>query len=103
MIPGWGRSPEEGNGNPLHTLAWKITWMEKPGKLQSMGHKELDTTERLHFHFLLTIASQVPLDMGFSMQEYWSRLSCPPEYKKGYKSPITEVFRVWALDWLVCV
>ena len=33
-IPGSGRSPEEGNGNPL-TLAWKIPWMEEPGRLQS--------------------------------------------------------------------
>ena len=30
------------------TLAWKIPWMEEPGRLQSMGHKESDTTERLH-------------------------------------------------------
>jgi len=33
------------------TLAWKIPWMEEPGRLQSMGLLELDTTERLHFHF----------------------------------------------------
>ena len=33
------------------TLAWKIPWMEEPGGLQSMGLLELDTTERLHFHF----------------------------------------------------
>ena len=35
-IPGSGRSPGEGNGNPLHTLTWKIPWMEEPGGLQSM-------------------------------------------------------------------
>ena len=33
------------------TLAWKIPWTEGPGGLQSMGSLELDTTERLHFHF----------------------------------------------------
>ena len=32
------------------TLAWRIPWTEKPGRLQSMGRKESDTTERLHFH-----------------------------------------------------
>ena len=32
------------------TLAWKIPWMEEPGRLQSMGSLESDTTERLHFH-----------------------------------------------------
>ena len=28
-------------------LAWKIPWIEEPGGLQSMGCKELDTTEKL--------------------------------------------------------
>ena len=32
-------------------LAWGIPWMEEFGGLQSMGRKESDTTERLHFHF----------------------------------------------------
>ena len=36
------------------TLAWKIPWTEEPGRLQSMGSKESDTTERLHFHFSLS-------------------------------------------------
>ena len=36
------------------TLAWKIPWTEDPGGLQSMGSLELDTTERLHFHFSLS-------------------------------------------------
>ena len=30
------------------TLAWKIPWMEEPGRLQSMGSLESDTTEQLH-------------------------------------------------------
>ena len=34
------------------TLTWKIAWTEEPGRLQSMGSLELDTTERLHFHAL---------------------------------------------------
>ena len=36
-IPGSGRSPGEGNGYPLCTLAWKIPWTEEPGRLRSMG------------------------------------------------------------------
>ena len=35
------------------TLAWKIPWMEEPGRLQSMDHKESDTTERLHLHLMV--------------------------------------------------
>jgi len=34
------------------TLAWKIPWTEEPGRLQSMGCEESDTTEQLHFHAL---------------------------------------------------
>ena len=36
------------------TLAWKIPWVEEPGRLQSMGSLKSDTTERLHFHFSLS-------------------------------------------------
>ena len=36
------------------TFAWKIPWTEKPGRLQSMGSRESDTTEQLHFHFSLS-------------------------------------------------
>ena len=32
-------------------LAWKIPWMEEPGRYSPWGRKELDMTERLHFHF----------------------------------------------------
>ena len=40
------------------TLAWKIPWTEEPGRLQSMGRKESDTTERLHFHFSLSCTGE---------------------------------------------
>ena len=36
-IPGSGRSPGEGNGCPLHSLAWRIPWIEEPVGLPSMG------------------------------------------------------------------
>ena len=32
---------------PSSILAWRIPCSEEPGWLQSMGHKELDTTEQL--------------------------------------------------------
>ena len=31
------------------TLARRFPWMQEPGGLQSMGRKESDTTEQLHF------------------------------------------------------
>ena len=36
-IPGSGRSPGGGNGNPLQYPAWKFPWTEGPGGLQSIG------------------------------------------------------------------
>ena len=36
------------------TFAWKILWTEEPGRLQSMGSLESDTTERFPFHFSLS-------------------------------------------------
>ena len=43
-------------------LAWRIPWTEELGGLQSMGRKESDTTEQLHFHFhfLCRIAKGFP-------------------------------------------
>ena len=48
-IPGWGRSPGEGKGNPL-----QYSCLEKSHGQRSLagynlwGHKELDTTQRLN-------------------------------------------------------
>ena len=50
-------------------LAWKIPWMEEPGRLESMGHKESDTTELLHFHFHFHYAS----DLNFAHRSTSSR------------------------------
>ena len=49
----WSRPPATEKAMPPHssTLAWKIPWMEEPGRLQSMGS---GTTERLQFHFSLS-------------------------------------------------
>ena len=41
LIPGLGRSPGEGHGNPLQYLAWRIPWTEEPGSLQSIGSQRI--------------------------------------------------------------
>ena len=46
LIPGLGRSPGEGNGNPLlpgKSHGWRSLVGYSP-----WGHKELDMTEQLH-------------------------------------------------------
>ena len=36
-IPGLGRSPGGGHGDPLQYFAWRILWTVEPGGLQSIG------------------------------------------------------------------
>ena len=36
-IPGSGRFPGEGNGNPLQYSCLEVPWREEPGGLQSIG------------------------------------------------------------------
>ena len=45
-IPGLGKSPGEGNGNPLQYSCLENPWTEEPGgHYSSWGLKELDTTD----------------------------------------------------------
>ena len=39
-IPGQGRFPQEGNGNPLQS-SWTIPWTEEPGRLHSKGSQRV--------------------------------------------------------------
>ena len=41
LISGSGRSPGEGNGNPLQYFAWEIPWTDEAGGLQSMGSQRV--------------------------------------------------------------
>ena len=53
LIPGLELT-EKAMASHSRTLAWKIPWRGEQVRLQSMGSLELDTTERLHFHFSLS-------------------------------------------------
>ena len=37
LIPGFGRSPGGGHGNPLQYSLLENPWREEPGRLQSIG------------------------------------------------------------------
>ena len=41
-IPGLGRSPGGGNGNPLQYSCLEIPWTEKPGGLQYIGSQRVE-------------------------------------------------------------
>ena len=44
LIPELGDPLEKEMATHFSILAWEIPWTGEPGGLQSMGHKELDTT-----------------------------------------------------------
>ena len=46
---GWEDPLEKEMAIHSRTIAWKIPWREEPGRYRPWGHKESDTTERLHF------------------------------------------------------
>ena len=46
----WEDPLEKGMETHSSILAWKVPWTEEPGRLQSWGRKELDTTERLRLN-----------------------------------------------------
>ena len=52
---GWEDPLEKEMATHSSILAWKIPWTEKPGRLQSMGLQESDTTEQLYFPFELPL------------------------------------------------
>ena len=61
-IPGSGRCPGEGNGNPLQCSCLENpmdggTWLRSTD-YSPWGHKELDTTERLPFHFPVFLSGE---------------------------------------------
>ena len=43
-IPRLGRSPGEGNDNPVCILAWEMSRTEEPGGQQFVGSQKSDTT-----------------------------------------------------------
>ena len=51
-ISGMERSPGVGNGNHSSILAWKISWTEEPGGLQSIGSQRVG---QIHQSFLLCL------------------------------------------------
>ena len=72
LIPGLGRSPGEGKGYPLQYSGLE-TSMDSP-----WGRQESDTTERLHFHFLLSCTGK-----GHGNPLYCSCLENPRDGEPG--------------------
>ena len=73
LIPGSGRSPGGGHGNPC-ILAWRIPWTEEPGGLQSIWlqrvgfnwateHTRIENADLICSHAFITITRKVVILM----------------------------------------
>ena len=55
---GWEDTLEKEMATHSSILAWRIPWTEEPGRLQSMGSQELDTTYQLNTSTISYIAGR---------------------------------------------
>ena len=89
----WEDPLEKGKATHSSILVWRIPWTVWSTGSQRVGHEWVTFTFTLvtcmycvlscfSFVWLFVIqwmgASQAPLSMRFTRQEYWCRLSCPP-------------------------
>ena len=63
------------------TLAWKIPWIEEPGRLH--GVAESDTTQRLHFLFLKPSKLQRQ-EAGLTALSFLHRALLPFQTRGGF-------------------
>ena len=52
--PGWEDPLEKEMATHSSIIAWKISWTEEPGELQSKGPQRVGTTERIALTYLLS-------------------------------------------------
>ena len=69
-------------------LAWEIPWTEEPGGLQSMGHKESDMTERLHFHFQTMVEVMKIMVTSFKKSLAGTATLSAPNSAAGHRWPM---------------
>jgi len=68
-IPGLGRSPGEGNGNPFQYSCWRIPWTEESGRLQCTG------SQRVGHNWAVSIFPLRDKDKRLMESSWWERLT----------------------------
>ena len=74
LIPAEGRSLEKGMATHPSILAWRISWTEDPGRLQSMRSQRVEpdwATKNIYIYFFF-------FSRLFSGKQYYERLSIVP-------------------------
>ena len=70
-IPGLGRSPGGGHGNPLQysCLENPSPWAEEPGGLQSMGSHDWGTTHNQHRRYSLLLKAKIARKLNVKVRD----------------------------------
>ena len=98
-IPGSGRSPGEGNGNPLQYLPGESHERRSLVGYSPRGHKELDTTEWLHFTSLqMCFWNSLAFSMIQQMLAIWSLVPLP-FINPAWTSGSSRFTYCWNLAW----
>ena len=90
-IPGWGRSPGVGHGNPLQyslQCSERITWTEEPGELQSMGSQR-------GRHDWATEQAHLDLNLSYLGGQWWREEQRVKRRERGRE-------RKFVLNWILC-
>ena len=83
---GWKDPLEKEMATHSSTLSWKIPWTEKRGRLYSpWGHKESDTTKRLHFQTMVEVMKIMAA--SFERSHHVLLHSVPPALQQATTDP----------------
>ena len=78
---GWEDPLEKGMATHSSILAWRITWKEEPGRLQSMGWQSLTRLSNFHLELESTLFSH--------------------QLEIGIKVTFTDKFQIFIFDYLM--
>ena len=77
-------------------LAWKIPWMEEPGRYSPWGRKQSDTTEWLPFHFISgELRSHIQLGNTRNKQSTWKTTTNKHNPQIWWDFPSSPVDGTW--------
>ena len=106
LIPRPGRSPGEGNGNPLSILAWRIPWAEEPGRLQPIvlqrvGHDLVNMCAHTYILYTHTYTSDFRMWKEISWKSYYIRTENSPVSRRTHDRTVfwNNVSISWTFFW----
>ena len=72
---GWEDPQEKEMATHSGTLAWKIPWTEKPGRLWSMESQSWAWSEQLHFYFHFNLNATLFIPKHVLCSRHWPNVN----------------------------